>query len=76
MAVHVMGATIPNIPSVRRFRMVREDTGPLVKVIPVPEWRWMKQLTVRVHLLRCVGLLNDCSVEAVLRLGGRGSRVV
>ncbi|GFU78081.1 hypothetical protein TNCV_4755251 [Trichonephila clavipes] len=27
MAVHVMGATIPNIPSVRRFRMVREDTG-------------------------------------------------
>ncbi|GFS83692.1 uncharacterized protein TNCV_610401 [Trichonephila clavipes] len=37
-----------------------ENTGPLVKVLPVLGWRLMKQLEVRVHFWRCGGLLNDC----------------
>ncbi|GFX63256.1 uncharacterized protein TNCV_3895811 [Trichonephila clavipes] len=42
--------------------------GPLGKVLPVPGWRPMKQLAVRVHFLRCGGLLDDWSVEGVLSL--------
>ncbi|GFW69729.1 uncharacterized protein TNCV_1883731 [Trichonephila clavipes] len=49
-------------PSARRLRMAREDTG------AVPGWRPMKQLDVRVHFLRCGGLLKDCSVKDVLSL--------
>ncbi|GFW18523.1 uncharacterized protein TNCV_1221841 [Trichonephila clavipes] len=39
-----------------------------MKVLPVPGWRSMKQLAVRVHFLQCGGLLNDWSVEGVLSL--------
>ncbi|GFU56324.1 uncharacterized protein TNCV_582581 [Trichonephila clavipes] len=46
-------------PSARRHRMVREDTGPLEMVIPVPGWRPMKQLAVRVYFLRYGSFLND-----------------
>ncbi|GFT47230.1 uncharacterized protein TNCV_3748491 [Trichonephila clavipes] len=55
--------------------MVREDARALVKVLPVPGWRPMKQLVVRVHFLRCGGLLDDWSVEGVLRVNdiSRGS---
>ncbi|GFS62573.1 uncharacterized protein TNCV_1263261 [Trichonephila clavipes] len=58
----------PKCPSSRCLRMVREDTGALVKVLPVPGWRPMKQLAIRVHFLRCHGLLDDWSVEGVLSL--------
>ncbi|GFW88427.1 uncharacterized protein TNCV_3551971 [Trichonephila clavipes] len=34
----------PKCPSARRLRMVREDTGLLVKVLPMPGWQPMKQL--------------------------------
>ncbi|GFU18442.1 uncharacterized protein TNCV_1981171 [Trichonephila clavipes] len=44
----------PKCPSARRLRMVRED---LVKVLPV-----------RLHFLRCGGLLDDWSVEGVRSL--------
>ncbi|GFT27623.1 uncharacterized protein TNCV_3570041 [Trichonephila clavipes] len=53
------GRLDPKYPSARRLRMVREDTGPLVKVLSVPGWRPMKQLAVRVHLLRFGSLLDD-----------------
>ncbi|GFV63936.1 uncharacterized protein TNCV_12181 [Trichonephila clavipes] len=56
------GGRHPKCPSARCLRMVREDTGPLVKVLAVPGWRPMKQLAVRVHFLRCGGLLDDWSV--------------
>ncbi|GFV87961.1 uncharacterized protein TNCV_782411 [Trichonephila clavipes] len=49
----------PKCPSARRLRMVREDTGVRVTVLPVPGRRLMKQLAVRVHFLRCSVLLED-----------------
>ncbi|GFV53599.1 hypothetical protein TNCV_436501 [Trichonephila clavipes] len=58
----------PKCPSARRLHMVRENKGPLVKVLPVPGWWPMKLLAVRVHFLRCGCLLNDLSVECVLSL--------
>ncbi|GFS75991.1 uncharacterized protein TNCV_4666271 [Trichonephila clavipes] len=58
----------PKCPSTRHLLMVREDTGPLMKVLHVPGWWPMKQLAVRVHFLRCGGLLNDWSVEGILNL--------
>ncbi|GFW84303.1 uncharacterized protein TNCV_1131721 [Trichonephila clavipes] len=39
-----------------------------MKVLPVPGWWPIKQLAVRVHFLRCGGLLNDWSVKGVLSL--------
>ncbi|GFW93278.1 uncharacterized protein TNCV_2603961 [Trichonephila clavipes] len=45
------GRRDPKCLSARRLRMVREDTGGLLKVLPVPGWRSMKQLAVRVHFL-------------------------
>ncbi|GFU71812.1 hypothetical protein TNCV_4487971 [Trichonephila clavipes] len=33
-----------------------------MKVLPVPGWRPMKHLAVRVHFLQCGGLLDDWSV--------------
>ncbi|GFS73401.1 uncharacterized protein TNCV_1101351 [Trichonephila clavipes] len=62
------GSRGPKCSSARRLRMIRDDTGPLVKVLPVPGWRSMKQLSVRVHFLRYSGLLDDWSVEVVLSL--------
>ncbi|GFT87487.1 hypothetical protein TNCV_2395891 [Trichonephila clavipes] len=62
------GRHYPKCSSARRLRMVREDTEPLVKFLPVPGWRPMKQLAVRVHFLLCGGLLDDWSVEGVMSL--------
>ncbi|GFX20617.1 uncharacterized protein TNCV_4269491 [Trichonephila clavipes] len=62
------GRRYPKFPSARRPRMVPEDTGSLMKVLPVPGWRQMKQLAVRVHILRCGGLFDDWSVQGVLSL--------
>ncbi|GFW97071.1 uncharacterized protein TNCV_2696931 [Trichonephila clavipes] len=58
----------PKCPSARHLRMVQEDTGFLVKVLPVPGWRPMEQLAVRMNFLRCGDLLDDWSVEGVLWL--------
>ncbi|GFW25281.1 uncharacterized protein TNCV_5088471 [Trichonephila clavipes] len=66
---HVMGATIPNVlqqPGV--FVWFEKTQGPLVKGLPGPRWWSMKQLAVRVHFLRCGGLLDDWSVKGVLSL--------
>ncbi|GFX14700.1 uncharacterized protein TNCV_4016981 [Trichonephila clavipes] len=55
------GRRDPKCPLAKRLRMVREDTGPLMKVRPVPGWLSMKQLAVRVHFFRCGDLLDDWS---------------
>ncbi|GFW91953.1 hypothetical protein TNCV_2152351 [Trichonephila clavipes] len=39
------GCHDPKSPSSRHLRMVRENTGPLVKALPIPGWRPMKQLS-------------------------------
>ncbi|GFX42508.1 e3 ubiquitin-protein ligase RNF13 [Trichonephila clavipes] len=62
------GTVIPNVLQPGTFVWFEKTHGPLVKVLPVPEWRSMKQLTVRVHLLRGGGLLDDWSVEGILSL--------
>ncbi|GFV21447.1 uncharacterized protein TNCV_2372041 [Trichonephila clavipes] len=67
-AEHVMGSTIPNVIQPGAFVWFEKTQGPLVKVLPVPGWQSMKQLSVRVHFLRCSGLLDDWSVEGVLSL--------
>ncbi|GFY14111.1 uncharacterized protein TNCV_3613001 [Trichonephila clavipes] len=58
----------PKYPSARHLRMVQEDTGAPVKVLPGPGWKPMKQQAVRVLFLQCGGLLGDWSVEGVLSL--------
>ncbi|GFU23445.1 uncharacterized protein TNCV_1573921 [Trichonephila clavipes] len=63
-----MGTTIPNDFQPDPFVWFEKTQGPLVKVLPVPGWRPMKQLAIRVHFLRCGGLLDDWSVESVLSL--------
>ncbi|GFX95556.1 hypothetical protein TNCV_4825711 [Trichonephila clavipes] len=60
------GRRDPECPSARRLRMVREDTGSLMKVIPAPGWRPIKQLAVRVHFLQCGGILDDWSVLSLV----------
>ncbi|GFW76520.1 e3 ubiquitin-protein ligase RNF13 [Trichonephila clavipes] len=50
-AAHIMGATIPNVLSPGAFIWFEKTQGTLVKVLPVPGWRPMKRLAVRVHLL-------------------------
>ncbi|GFX24895.1 e3 ubiquitin-protein ligase RNF13 [Trichonephila clavipes] len=67
-AEHVMGAVIPNVLQPGAFVWFEKTQGPLVKALPVPGGRPMKQLAVRVHFLRCGGLLDDWSVEGVLSL--------
>ncbi|GFU57683.1 uncharacterized protein TNCV_3638381 [Trichonephila clavipes] len=62
------GRRDPKCTSVRHLRMVREDTGAPSEVLPVTGWRPMKQLAVRVHFLRCGGILDDWSVEGILSL--------
>ncbi|GFV68008.1 histone-lysine N-methyltransferase SETMAR [Trichonephila clavipes] len=60
MEAHVMGASIPNVLQPGAFIWFEETQGPLMKMLPVSE-RWpMKQLAIRVHFLRCGGLLDDC----------------
>ncbi|GFX90953.1 e3 ubiquitin-protein ligase RNF13 [Trichonephila clavipes] len=62
------GSRDPTYPSARRFRWFQKTQGPLMKVLPVPGWRPMKQLAVRAFFLRCGGLLDDWSVKGVLSL--------
>ncbi|GFU90885.1 uncharacterized protein TNCV_4922181 [Trichonephila clavipes] len=67
-AAHIMGTANPNVLQPGAFVWFEKTQGPPVKVLPVPGWRPMKPLAVRVHFLRCGGLLNDWSVEGVLSL--------
>ncbi|GFX27932.1 uncharacterized protein TNCV_3083531 [Trichonephila clavipes] len=46
------------------FVWFEKTQGPLVKVLSVPGWGPMKQLSICVHF----GLLNDWSVDGVLSL--------
>ncbi|GFT21710.1 e3 ubiquitin-protein ligase RNF13 [Trichonephila clavipes] len=64
---HVMGAGIPNVLQPGTFVWFEKTQGPLLKLL-VPGWRPMKQLAVRVHFLRCSGLLDDWSVKGILSL--------
>ncbi|GFS71308.1 uncharacterized protein TNCV_5050531 [Trichonephila clavipes] len=70
-AAHVMGTAIPNVLQPGAFVWFEKTQGPPVKVLHMPGWRPMKQLTIRVHFLRCGGLLDDWSVERVLEPGLR-----
>ncbi|GFU99068.1 hypothetical protein TNCV_3145141 [Trichonephila clavipes] len=65
------GAPRPQMSFIRRLRMVREDTGFLMKVIPVPRRRPMKKLSVRVHFLRWGDLLDDFSIYRTSESGLR-----
>ncbi|GFW65816.1 e3 ubiquitin-protein ligase RNF13 [Trichonephila clavipes] len=62
------GHAIPNVLQPGAFVCFEMTQGPLMKVVPVPGWRSMKKLAVRVHFLRCGGLLDDWSVEGILSL--------
>ncbi|GFV26657.1 e3 ubiquitin-protein ligase RNF13 [Trichonephila clavipes] len=62
-AAHFMGAAIPNVLQPGSFVWFEKTQGLLMKVLRVPGWRPMKQFALRVHLLRCGGLLNDWSIE-------------
>ncbi|GFW53463.1 e3 ubiquitin-protein ligase RNF13 [Trichonephila clavipes] len=68
MAAHVMDTVISNVLQPGAFVWFKKTQVTLVKVLPVPGWRPMKQLAVRAHFLRCDGLLDDWSVEGVLSL--------
>ncbi|GFV36709.1 e3 ubiquitin-protein ligase RNF13 [Trichonephila clavipes] len=50
------------------FVWFEKTQGPLMKVLPEPGWRPMKLLAVRLHILRCGGLLDVWSGEGVLSL--------
>ncbi|GFY10585.1 e3 ubiquitin-protein ligase RNF13 [Trichonephila clavipes] len=67
-AAHVRGAAIPNVLQPGAFVWFEKTHGPLVKVLPVPGLRPMKQLAVRMDFFRCGGLLDDWYVEGVLCL--------
>ncbi|GFS60139.1 uncharacterized protein TNCV_2826611 [Trichonephila clavipes] len=60
---------MPNVLQPGAFVWFEKTQVPLVKVLLVPGWRPRKQLAVRVHFLRCGGLLNDWSVEDFRSLG-------
>ncbi|GFU25511.1 uncharacterized protein TNCV_3621111 [Trichonephila clavipes] len=68
MAAQQMGAAIPNVLQPGAFVGSEKTHGSLLKVLPVPVWRLMKQLAVSGHFLRYGGLLDDWSAEGVLRL--------
>ncbi|GFU46722.1 uncharacterized protein TNCV_1419771 [Trichonephila clavipes] len=53
----------PKCPSARRLRMFEKTQELLMKVLPVPGGRPMKQLAISVHFVRCDGLLVHWSVE-------------
>ncbi|GFY21770.1 uncharacterized protein TNCV_1169141 [Trichonephila clavipes] len=63
-----MGAAIPNILHPGYFVSFEKTQGPLIKVLPVPEWQPIKQLAVSAHFLRCGSLLDDWSIRGVLSL--------
>ncbi|GFW93060.1 uncharacterized protein TNCV_3888011 [Trichonephila clavipes] len=63
---HVMGAAIPNVLQSDAFVWFEKTQGALVMALQAPGGQSMKQLAVRVHFLRCGGLLDDWSVEGVL----------
>ncbi|GFU10750.1 e3 ubiquitin-protein ligase RNF13 [Trichonephila clavipes] len=63
-----MDSAISNVLQPGAFVWFEKTQGPLVKVLPVPGRRLMKQLAVRVHFLRCDGLLDNWSVEGILSL--------
>ncbi|GFT49078.1 e3 ubiquitin-protein ligase RNF13 [Trichonephila clavipes] len=67
-AAHVMGTVIPNVLQPDAFVWFQKRQGPLVKVLPLPGWRPMKQLALRVNFVRCCGPLDDWSVAGVLSL--------
>ncbi|GFX85723.1 e3 ubiquitin-protein ligase RNF13 [Trichonephila clavipes] len=67
-AAHVMGAAIQIVLQPGTFVRIEKTLGLLVKVLPVPGWRTMKKLAVRVHLLRSGSLLDDLSVDGILSL--------
>ncbi|GFX65698.1 uncharacterized protein TNCV_4093901 [Trichonephila clavipes] len=66
-AAHVMGAAIPNVLQSGTFVLFEKTHEPLVKVLPVPGWRPMKQLDVLMHFLRCIGS-RQLVCEGVLSL--------
>ncbi|GFX90698.1 e3 ubiquitin-protein ligase RNF13 [Trichonephila clavipes] len=47
-AAHVMGSVIPNVLQPGAFVWFEKTQGPLMKVLPVPGWQPMMQLTVHV----------------------------
>ncbi|GFW39698.1 uncharacterized protein TNCV_3188691 [Trichonephila clavipes] len=63
-----MSAAIPTVIQLGALVWFEKTQRLLVKVLLVPGWRPMKQLSARVHFLRCGSLLDDWSVEGVLRL--------
>ncbi|GFS53933.1 uncharacterized protein TNCV_3761541 [Trichonephila clavipes] len=65
-AAHVMGAAIPNVLQPGAFVWFEKTRRPRMKVLPVPRWHPMKQLAVRMHFLRCGGLLDDWSVLSLV----------
>ncbi|GFW48071.1 uncharacterized protein TNCV_2402581 [Trichonephila clavipes] len=65
-AAYVMGTAIPNVLQPGTFVWFEKLQEQRVKVLPVFGWRPMKQLAVRVHFLRCGGMLDGWSVEGVL----------
>ncbi|GFV20214.1 e3 ubiquitin-protein ligase RNF13 [Trichonephila clavipes] len=67
-AVHALGAAITNALQPGAFMWFEKTQGRLIKELPLPVWRQMKQMSVRMHFLRCDGLLNDWSVEAIVGL--------
>ncbi|GFT95723.1 uncharacterized protein TNCV_310981 [Trichonephila clavipes] len=67
-AAHIMGTAIPNVLQPDAFVWFEKTHVPLMKVLLVPGWLPTKQLAVRVHFLRCSGLLDDWSVKGVLSL--------
>ncbi|GFX50176.1 uncharacterized protein TNCV_2781981 [Trichonephila clavipes] len=62
------GRCDPKCLAASRLPTVREDTGAPVKVLPVPGWRPMKLLALRVHFVRCGGLFNNWFFDCVLSL--------
>ncbi|GFX20416.1 e3 ubiquitin-protein ligase RNF13 [Trichonephila clavipes] len=67
-AGYVMGVAISNVLQPGAFVWFENTHKFLVKVLPMPNWRPMKQLAVRVHFLRSGGLLDDWPVEVILSL--------
>ncbi|GFU91515.1 uncharacterized protein TNCV_2542831 [Trichonephila clavipes] len=62
------GRRDPKCPLARRLRMVLEDTGAAGKGATCACMAADEAVVVRVHFLRCGGLLDDWSVESVLSL--------
>ncbi|GFX44492.1 uncharacterized protein TNCV_4713181 [Trichonephila clavipes] len=58
------GRRDPKYPSARHLRMVREDTAAPNEGATCAWMTTDGALAVRVHFLRCGGLLNDWSVES------------